>query len=151
MTGDLTLKRTDDTYWNYIRSQKPEAWNTSQDTHGLIIDIGNTNSYKQQFKIQGRSGKDLFEMHDDGKAQATLLGNLDVANVLKQGGYPIATQVYVQQAAELTGIDYTGGCRMTGQIDMGTLEVRDPSISRGRYQDMWTASLRILATRCTPE
>ena len=98
MTGDLSLKRTDDTYWTYIRSQKPEAWNASQDTHGLIIDIGNTNSYKQQLKIQGRSGKDLFEMHDDGKAQATLLGNLDVANVLKQGGYPIATQVYVQQA-----------------------------------------------------
>ena len=98
MTGDLSLKRTDDTYWNYIRSAKPEAWDTSQDTHGLIIDIGSTNTYKQQFKIQGRSGKDLFEMHDDGKAQATLMGNLDVANVLKQGGYPVATQVYVQSA-----------------------------------------------------
>ena len=86
---------------------------------GLIIDIGNTNSYKQQFKIQGRSGKDLFEMHDDGKAQATLLGNLDVANVLKQGGYPIATQVYVQQA--LAGIEIPEAVETE---EAGTLEVQ---------------------------
>ena len=66
MTGDLYLKREDDNYWNYIRSAKPKAWDTSNDTHGLIIDIGSTNTFKQQFKIQGRSGKDLFEMHDDG-------------------------------------------------------------------------------------
>ena len=68
MTGALRMKRTDDsTYWNYIYSDKPKAWEGRR-TWRCILNIGSSNTYKQQFKIQGRGDKDLFEMHDDGSA-----------------------------------------------------------------------------------
>ena len=62
MTGTFTMQRQDDvSYWNYIDSKTPKAWkggNTeeakaTQKTHGLILKIGDTNSYKQQFKNNG--------------------------------------------------------------------------------------------------
>ena len=96
LTGALTLKRTDDvSYWNYITSDTPKAWQSGENTHGLILRVGTTNTYKQQFKIQGRSNKDLFEIHDDGKAVARLEGNLNVKNELKENGNRVATRSYV--------------------------------------------------------
>ena len=67
-------------YWNYIDSKTPKAWvggdseeaKATQKTHGLILKIGDTNSYKQQFKIQGRSNKDLFKIYDDGTGNFSL-------------------------------------------------------------------------------
>ena len=96
LTGGLTFKRTDDvSYWNYITSDTPTAWHSSEAVHGLILRVGTTNTYKQQFKIQGRSNKDLFEIHDDGAAQARIEGNLNVKNHLKENGKRVATLEYV--------------------------------------------------------
>ena len=61
--GALGFKRTDESsYWSYITFDTPEAWKTAENTHGVIINIGQTNSYKQQLKIQGRSGSELFKL-----------------------------------------------------------------------------------------
>ena len=97
MTGALRMKRTDDsTYWNYIYSDKPKAWDQNQKTHGLILNIGQSNTYKQQFKIQGRGDKDLFEMHDDGSASAVMNGRMNFTEGLKVGGKPVATEEYIE-------------------------------------------------------
>jgi len=103
LTGELKLKRTDDvSWWNYIRSEKPTAWDggdsAKQQTHGLIIDIGTTNTYKQQFKIRGRNSKDLFLLSDDGKAHAEILGLLKAEEMLKDGKV-VATEEYVDSKA----------------------------------------------------
>ena len=66
MTGTFTMQRQDDvSYWNYIDSKTPKAWiggsteeaKATQKTHGLILKIGDTNSYKQQFKITAEAAK----------------------------------------------------------------------------------------------
>jgi len=97
------MKRTDDAHWwNYIRSEKPNAWDgqdsSKQQVHGLIIDIGTTNTYKQQFKITGRNSKDLLILSDDGKAHAEILGLLKAEEMLK-GGKAVATEEYVDSKA----------------------------------------------------
>ena len=96
MTGALRMKRTDDsTYWNYIYSDKPKAWDQENKNHGLILNIGSSNTYKQQFKIQGRSDRDLFEIHDDGSALAVMNGRMNFTEGLKVGGKPVATEEYI--------------------------------------------------------
>ena len=58
MTGNLEFKCTGEgEYWSYIKALRPAAWDKDNKTHGLILDIGSTNTYKQQFRIQGRGGK----------------------------------------------------------------------------------------------
>lgn len=104
ITGTLRLKRTDDaSYWNYITAETPNAWHGNNQTHGVILNIGTTNSFKQQFKIQGRSGHDLFEIHDDGAAVATIQGNLNCTVQLKEGGKRVATQEYVAEQLASAG------------------------------------------------
>ena len=103
LTGELKLKRTDDaTWWNYIRSEKPNAWDggdsSKQQVHGLIIDVGTTNTYKQQFKITGRNSKDLLILSDDGKAHAEIFGLLKAEEMLKDGK-AVATEEYVDNKA----------------------------------------------------
>lgn len=99
LTGELKMQRTDDvSWWNYIRSEKPAAWDggdsSKQKNHGLIIDIGSTNTYKQQFKIIGRSNKNLLVLSDDGAAHAEILGVLKAEDMLKDGK-TVATEEYV--------------------------------------------------------
>ena len=107
MTGTLTMKRQDDvSYWNYIDSKTPNAWvggdteeaKATQKTHGLILKIGDTNSYKQQFKIQGRSNKDLFKIYDDGTGNFSFYGNVGVTGYLKQDGKPFWLTVRILSA-----------------------------------------------------
>ena len=95
MTGTLSMQRQDDvSYWNYIDSKTPKAWvggdseeaKATQKTHGLILKIGDTNSYKQQFKMQGRSNKDLLKIYDDGTGNFSFYGNVGVTGYLKQDG-----------------------------------------------------------------
>ena len=76
---------------------KPVAWNTAESTHGLIIDIGQTNSFKQQLKITGRSNRELFKLYDDGGANAKLSGDLNVTGTIKTNGKEVATQEYVDE------------------------------------------------------
>ena len=112
MTGTFTMQRQDDvSYWNYIDSKTPKAWiggNTeeakaTQKTHGLILKIGDTNSYKQQFKITGRSNRELFKLYDDGKANANFYGNLNATDDIRKGGKTVATEEYVADA--ISGIE----------------------------------------------
>ena len=112
MTGTFTMQRQDDvSYWNYIDSKTPKAWiggNTeeakaTQKTHGLILKIGDTNSYKQQFKITGGSNKELFKLYDDGKANANFYGNLNATDDIRKGGKTVATEEYVADA--ISGIE----------------------------------------------
>ena len=111
MTGTFSMQRQDDvSYWNYIDSKTPKAWvggnsdeaKATQKTHGLILKIGDTNSYKQQFKITGRSNRELFKLYDDGKANANFYGNLG-ATEIKQDGKRVATEEYVTDA--ISGIE----------------------------------------------
>ena len=93
------MQRTDDvSWWNYIKSEKPTAWDggdsSKQQVHGLIIDIGTTNTYKQQFKITGRNNKNLLILSDDGAAHAEILGVLKAEEMFKDGK-AVATEEYV--------------------------------------------------------
>ena len=75
---------------------------SKQQVHGLAIDIGTTNTYKQQFKITGRSNKNLFVLSDDGAAYAEILGVLKAEEML-QDGKAVATEEYVDSR---TGGDF---------------------------------------------
>lgn len=105
----LSFKRLEEAgFWNYIRFETPTAWHSSNSNHGAIIQIGTTNSFKQQLKIQGRSNKDLFKIYDDGQAQATFYGNLNATNAIKVGGNEVATKEYVDsQIGGETGPDFS--------------------------------------------
>ena len=104
MNGDLEFKcKGESEYWSYIRSIRPAAWDKENKTHGLVLDIGNTNSYKQQFKIIGRGGKTLFNMNDDGSASAQISGRLNCTQDIKIDGRPVATQDWVDQRIEDNG------------------------------------------------
>ena len=107
LTGVLKMQRTDDvSWWNYIRSEKPTAWDgqdsSKQQVHGLVIDIGTTNTYKQQFKITGRNSKSLLILSDDGAAHAEILGVLKAEDIFKDGK-TVATEEYVD--GQIAGID----------------------------------------------
>ena len=101
------------------------AWHTENKNHGIILNIGTTNSFKQQFKIQGRSGKDLFEIHDDGAAVASLKGNLNISGTLKVDGNTIDDDAYVHKKGgtqnKMQGDLYLGGFAIKG--------VGEPSLS----------------------
>ena len=104
MNGDLEFKcKGENEYWSYIRSIRPAAWDKENKTHGLVLDIGNTNSYKQQFKIIGRGGKTLFNMNDDGTASAQISGRLNCTQNIKIDGRDVATQDWVDQRIEDSG------------------------------------------------
>ena len=101
MTGSLRFKNVSDSgYWTYIISDTPKAWvggsseeaKATQKNHGIVLDIGQTNSYKQRFKIQGRSNKQLLEVFDDGKANVSVTGDVRVSNELSEDGHRVATQ-----------------------------------------------------------
>ena len=117
--GALRFKRTDDSsYWSYITFDTPEAWKTAENTHGVIINIGQTNSYKQQLKIQGRSGSELFKIFDDNKAVATLSGDLNVTGILKVGGETFNDADYLKKKGgtqnKMQGDLYLGGYGIKG-------------------------------------
>ena len=146
LTGTLKMKRTDDvSYWNYIQSDTPNAWHTDNKNHGLILNIGTSNTFKQQFKIQGRSGKDLFEIHDDGHAVASLKGNLNCTDGLKVDGKDVATTEYADEtylkraggtSSKMQGILYLGGHKIAGVAEP---ERSDDAATRG-YVDNAVAS-----------
>ena len=92
---DFAAKK-DDQYWISLRAMKPVAWNKDPKTHGLILDIGNSNTFKQQFKIRGRGNRDLFEIHDDGSAAATLNGRLNVTEKITIDSDEVLTQRWVE-------------------------------------------------------
>ena len=124
--GALRFKRTDDSsYWSYITFDTPEAWKSQENTHGVIINIGQTNSYKQQLKIQGRSGSELFKLYDDNKAVANLYGDLTVTGELKANGKTIDDDAYVHKKGgtqnKMQGDLYLGGFAIKG--------VGEPSLS----------------------
>ena len=129
MTGTFSMQRQDDvSYWNYIDSKTPKAWvggdsdeaKATQKVHGLILKIGDTNSYKQQFKITGRSNKDLFKIFDDGKANANFYGNLG-ATEIKQDGKKVATEEYVDSKVAEGG-NSGGAIARSGTDENPTLE-----------------------------
>ena len=138
LTGTLKMKRTDDvSYWNYIQSDTPNAWHADNKSHGLILNIGTSNSFKQQFKIQGRSGRDLFEIHDDGHAVASLKGDLNCTDGLKLNGKPVATEEYAAEtylkraggtSSKMQGILYLGGHKIAGVAEP---ERSDDAATRG--------------------
>ena len=99
LTGDLSFKcNKDGEYFSYIRAQKPKSG--AGETHGLILDIGISNTFKQQFKIIGRSGRDLFKINDDGSANAEIKGRLNVAEAIRIDGDEVATKDYVDEATK---------------------------------------------------
>ena len=104
MTGNLEFKCKEEAeYWSYIKALRPAAWDKENQTHGLILDIGATNSYKQYFKIQGRAGRELFTLNDDGSASATLKGRLNCTEQLKVESKVVATEEYVDNAVKEAG------------------------------------------------
>ena len=127
----------DASYWNYIQSDTPNAWHTDNKNHGLIVNIGTSNTFKQQLKIQGRSGRDLFEMHDDGSAVTTIKGRLNCTEGLKVDGKPVATEEYAAEtylkraggtSSKMQGILYLGGHKIAGVAEP---ERSDDAATRG--------------------
>ena len=122
LTGELKLKRTDDaSYWNYISSETPTAWHQEQKNHGLILKVGTTNSFKQQFKITGRSNKDLFKVYDDGAGQFSFYGNVSVSGEIKEDGKRVATKEYVDEKVSEGG-NSEGAIARSGADENPTLE-----------------------------
>ena len=98
MTGILEFKcKGEKEYWSYIKALRPAAWDKENKPHGLILDIGNSNTYKQQFKINGRGGKTLFNIFDDGTASAQISGRLNCTGDIKIDGRAVATQDWVDE------------------------------------------------------
>lgn len=98
MTGNLEFKcKGEKEYWSYIKALRPAAWDKENKTHGLILDIGTSNTYKQQFKIHGRGGKTLFNIFDDGTASAQISGRLNCTGDIKIDGRYVATQDWVDE------------------------------------------------------
>ena len=129
MTGNLSFRGSNENPWWDIKALKPTD-DAHTDSHGVRVDIGHSNTYKQFLKVIGRGAKELISINDDqgggggspneGKGlngKIVVKGRITLPKEWEFGDNDAVSKRYVDNAVT-SGGDINGDVVLKGRLDI---------------------------------